>query len=65
MKMCANCGEPIRLSDGRYKYCSEECAADGHRRLCRENYHRRYWTNREAELERSRRNWAKKKMPNG
>ena len=39
----------------RRKYCSEECAVEAHRRLCRENYHRYYWANRTEELERNRR----------
>lgn len=54
MKVCANCGKPIRLSDGRYKYCSDECYKEAHRRQCRENFRRRYALYHERELERCR-----------
>ena len=55
MKKCANCGKPIRLSDRQYKYCSDECYVEAHRRQCRENFRRRYVVKREQELERYRR----------
>ena len=61
MRVCANCGATLRGLDGRYKYCSDECAVEGHRRICRENFRRRYWlTHREQELARNRRHRCKK-----
>ena len=63
MKLCANCGKPIRLSDGRYKYCSDECYVEAHRRKCRENFRRRYWvTHHEQEVARYRNRYAKRKQ---
>ncbi|MBQ6298684.1 MAG: hypothetical protein IJK81_13550 [Selenomonadaceae bacterium] len=58
MKRCANCGAPFRLSDGRYKYCSDECYKEAHRRQCRENFRRRYWARHEEELARNRQYYA-------
>lgn len=59
MKKCANCGEPIRLSDGRYKYCSYECYKEAHRHQCRERFRRYYIMHREKELERYHRRYHK------
>lgn len=64
MRTCANCGEPLRGLDGRYKYCSEECYIEAHRRQCRENYHRRYWANLEEYREINRRNYYARKKNN-
>lgn len=61
MRICANCHEPFRLSDGRYKYCSDECYKEAHRRQCRENFRRRYALKREQELERYRRRDAQRR----
>ena len=61
MRTCTICGAPMPVLDGRYKYCSDECAVEAHRRQCRENYRRRYWANREDELERNRQYYARKK----
>ena len=55
-RVCAVCGAKLTGLDGRYKYCSDECAVEGHRRICRENFRRRYWsTHHERELARRRR----------
>ena len=63
MKKCANCGNPIRLSDRRYKYCSDECYVEARRRQCRENFRRRYANAKThaQELERYRRYYAENK----
>ena len=63
MKKCANCGRAFTPLDGRYKYCSDECYVEAHRRQCRENFRRRYWvTHREQELARYRARHAKRKQ---
>ena len=61
IRKCKNCGAPFRLSDGRYKYCSDECSIEAHRRQCRENYRRRYVIRREDELTRNRRYYWERK----
>ena len=61
MRRCANCGASLLGLDGRHKYCSEECYTEAHRRQCRANSRRRYWANREGELERNRRYYESKK----
>lgn len=60
-RICANCGAPIRLSDGRYKYCSDECYKEAHRRQCRENARRRYWANPAKKLARNRQYYYEQK----
>ena len=65
-RVCAICGARLIGLDGRYKYCSEACALEGHRRICRENFRRRYWvTHREQELARNRHNRQKNKAVAG
>ena len=54
MKLCANCGKSFNPLDGRYKYRSDECSKEAHRRQCRENFRRRYALYHERELERYR-----------
>lgn len=61
MKTCANCGESLLGLDGRYKYCSDTCAREAHRRQSRENWRRHYQLNRDKEQARSRTRYALKK----
>lgn len=61
MRTCAICGAPMSGLDGRYKYCSDECAVEAHRRQCRVNFRRYYRENRTKELERNRQYYARKK----
>ena len=62
MRICANCGKAFTPLDGRYKYCSDECYVEAHRRKCRENYRRRYLIYHEEELARRREYYAKKRQ---
>ena len=61
MRTCAICGASMSGLDGRYKYCSDECAVEAHRRQCRVNFRRYYRENRTKELERNRQYYARKK----
>lgn len=62
MRTCANCGAAFTPLDGRYKYCSDECYVEAHRRKCRENFRRRYLLYHEEELARRREYYAKKRQ---
>lgn len=65
MKICKWCHEPFQLADGRYKYCSDECAEESHRAQCRERAKRHYHANLEQERERCRRyHWENREKKN-
>lgn len=54
-KVCAYCGATFNLSGGRrYKYCSDECYKQAHRKQCRENFRRRYARLKEREHQRNK-----------
>ena len=40
MRECMWCHEPYHLSDGRYKYCSDECAEKARIAHCEKNFSR-------------------------
>ena len=59
-KVCAFCGKTFCLSGGkRYKYCSDECYLQAHRKQCRENFRRRYAEQKERELQRNKDYYAR------
>ena len=58
-RTCQWCGAVYYLSDGRRKYCCDECAIAAHQYQARENYRRRYLLMHEEELKRMRERYAR------
>ena len=51
VRECQWCHEPFYLSDGRYKYCSDECAEKSLRAQCKKNRRKTEETSKQSAWE--------------